>query len=135
MHERSWRPDFGERPERIRRLFERESDLAAGTRPHVVALSRHMVAHVPARFEVPMVVGPERERPFPDVLPPGGVLHAGERAEEWRRCAEHHPAKREDPFDARTEPPTQLERDPTGRSEEHTSELQSPCNLVCRLLL
>src|SRR6266446_9948619 len=22
-----------------------------------------------------------------------------------------------------------------GRSEEHTSELQSPCNLVCRLLL
>src|SRR2546426_7021958 len=25
--------------------------------------------------------------------------------------------------------------DMTGRSEEHTSELQSPCNLVCRLLL
>src|SRR5256885_11893886 len=24
---------------------------------------------------------------------------------------------------------------PTCRSEEHTSELQSPCNLVCRLLL
>src|SRR5256885_2711140 len=24
---------------------------------------------------------------------------------------------------------------PSGRSEEHTSELQSPCNLVCRLLL
>src|SRR2546426_1299084 len=24
---------------------------------------------------------------------------------------------------------------PVGRSEEHTSELQSPCNLVCRLLL
>src|SRR5256885_5283242 len=24
---------------------------------------------------------------------------------------------------------------PRGRSEEHTSELQSPCNLVCRLLL
>src|SRR5256885_2814836 len=30
----------------------------------------------------------------------------------------------------------QLETDPSaGRSEEHTSELQSPCNLVCRLLL
>src|SRR5256885_11570341 len=28
--------------------------------------------------------------------------------------------------------PTQTERK---RSEEHTSELQSPCNLVCRLLL
>src|SRR5256885_9803683 len=26
-------------------------------------------------------------------------------------------------------------RDPGARSEEHTSELQSPCNLVCRLLL
>src|SRR2546426_7029038 len=25
--------------------------------------------------------------------------------------------------------------DPERRSEEHTSELQSPCNLVCRLLL
>src|SRR5256885_11545181 len=27
----------------------------------------------------------------------------------------------------------ELEKEP--RSEEHTSELQSPCNLVCRLLL
>src|SRR2546426_1846838 len=26
-------------------------------------------------------------------------------------------------------------RAPASRSEEHTSELQSPCNLVCRLLL
>src|SRR5256885_13001497 len=26
-------------------------------------------------------------------------------------------------------------RSECGRSEEHTSELQSPCNLVCRLLL
>src|SRR5256885_3391542 len=33
--------------------------------------------------------------------------------------------------DCRTGPPG---RD-SGRSEEHTSELQSPCNLVCRLLL
>src|SRR6478735_9831271 len=28
-----------------------------------------------------------------------------------------------------------LECPPCTRSEEHTSELQSPCNLVCRLLL
>src|SRR2546426_6955617 len=28
-----------------------------------------------------------------------------------------------------------LRQHPVGRSEEHTSELQSPCNLVCRLLL
>src|SRR5256885_9621351 len=31
--------------------------------------------------------------------------------------------------------PRGAERPPPGRSEEHTSELQSPCNLVCRLLL
>src|SRR3989454_8235426 len=29
----------------------------------------------------------------------------------------------------------QINRDDFVRSEEHTSELQSPCNLVCRLLL
>src|SRR3989454_4099165 len=29
----------------------------------------------------------------------------------------------------------QIWRTPVQRSEEHTSELQSPCNLVCRLLL
>src|ERR1039457_7617312 len=28
-----------------------------------------------------------------------------------------------------------LLEEPANRSEEHTSELQSPCNLVCRLLL
>src|SRR5688500_19342143 len=28
-----------------------------------------------------------------------------------------------------------LRRGPAARSEEHTSELQSPCKLVCRLLL
>src|ERR1039457_7043424 len=28
-----------------------------------------------------------------------------------------------------------LHASPNNRSEEHTSELQSPCNLVCRLLL
>src|SRR5256885_7392248 len=28
-----------------------------------------------------------------------------------------------------------LQQRRAGRSEEHTSELQSPCNLVCRLLL
>src|SRR2546426_5714481 len=33
----------------------------------------------------------------------------------------------------RTRPPRSPPRRP--RSEEHTSELQSPCNLVCRLLL
>src|SRR5256885_10012433 len=33
------------------------------------------------------------------------------------------------------DPPEVLGRVADARSEEHTSELQSPCNLVCRLLL
>src|SRR3989454_6763754 len=37
-----------------------------------------------------------------------------------------------DPPARRREPPPPAAN---GRSEEHTSELQSPCNLVCRLLL
>src|SRR2546426_7673199 len=32
-------------------------------------------------------------------------------------------------------PGTRATRSSGARSEEHTSELQSPCNLVCRLLL
>src|SRR5688500_19476489 len=32
-------------------------------------------------------------------------------------------------------PPRRPTGEPNIRSEEHTSELQSPCNLVCRLLL
>src|SRR2546426_9070200 len=34
-----------------------------------------------------------------------------------------------------SEAPEHLSPGPAIRSEEHTSELQSPCNLVCRLLL
>src|SRR5256885_6185646 len=41
------------------------------------------------------------------------------RGSSWRRRAGSDPAHTPVP----------------GRSEEHTSELQSPCNLVCRLLL
>src|SRR5256885_8691174 len=36
---------------------------------------------------------------------------------------------------SRNSPSRIEERKNNGRSEEHTSELQSPCNLVCRLLL
>src|SRR5256885_12684230 len=41
----------------------------------------------------------------------------------------HRPARMPGPA------PGQHGDDGGGRSEEHTSELQSPCNLVCRLLL
>src|SRR5256885_9037538 len=37
--------------------------------------------------------------------------------------------------EARLVPSRWARRRPLQRSEEHTSELQSPCNLVCRLLL
>src|SRR6266850_8176001 len=37
-------------------------------------------------------------------------------------------------LEQRRVPPEPIHDDPQ-RSEEHTSELQSPCNLVCRLLL
>src|SRR5215467_16121345 len=51
-------------------------------------------------------------------LPAAGRSHLLDRLQR----AEHDPVSHAD----QTAPP---------RSEEHTSELQSPCNLVCRLLL
>src|SRR2546426_6512693 len=47
------------------------------------------------------------------------------RLESLRRRAHHRS----------TRAPGGADRAGLGRSEEHTSELQSPCNLVCRLLL
>src|SRR2546426_9049101 len=38
-------------------------------------------------------------------------------------------------LDGRHDPPARARESRRIRSEEHTSELQSPCNLVCRLLL
>src|SRR5256885_11376650 len=65
------------------------------------------------------------------------------RSTRWR-----HPWLREKRKNARRPPPTEPTLSCIGghpqpwralytvqRSEEHTSELQSPCNLVCRLLL
>src|SRR6266446_8703157 len=63
-------------------------------------------------------------RPPRSTLFPYTTLFRSERAHE---------------VDARGHPPREeLDRRPLvreRRSEEHTSELQSPCNLVCRLLL
>src|SRR2546426_8233541 len=56
------------------------------------------------------------------VLPHGAAARAGTRLEGRARLGGL--TDRERGGDARG-----------GRSEEHTSELQSPCNLVCRLLL
>src|SRR5205807_2768758 len=62
-----------------------------------------------------------------DRLP--GDLLAGGRV----RAAAEEALEREDA--ARRLHPLVVHRPASSRSEEHTSELQSPCNLVCRLLL
>src|SRR2546426_8823842 len=46
------------------------------------------------------------------------------------RLVANYTARQFEPFSAVTEGVARVRR-----SEEHTSELQSPCNLVCRLLL
>src|SRR5256885_9275544 len=57
---------------------------------------------------------------------------AGDREESQRqssRCVVRDQPEGHDGEDHEPDAPRRL------RSEEHTSELQSPCNLVCRLLL
>src|SRR2546426_11760192 len=63
-----------------------------------------------------------------------GLLEGGEAA---RPAADGAPPVRiEDLLKEGQESVLQVTKDPVPeRSEEHTSELQSPCNLVCRLLL
>src|SRR5256885_6906962 len=55
-----------------------------------------------------------------------------ERGED--ESADHRPEHGAEPADDRPEQELDGAAD-VERSEEHTSELQSPCNLVCRLLL
>src|SRR5256885_3184389 len=43
--------------------------------------------------------------------------------------------RRAEPGKSATLPFAMLNQNKHARSEEHTSELQSPCNIVCRLLL
>src|SRR5256885_4084993 len=49
--------------------------------------------------------------------------------------AEHPEGPGDDEAAAEAIPAEAAEQERAERSEEHTSELQSPCNLVCRLLL
>src|SRR2546426_8615519 len=66
----------------------------------------------------------------------GGGRTTSTRSWTWRDGA---PARRSAPFTTAPSGPTSPTSRSSGgssrRSEEHTSELQSPCNLVCRLLL
>src|SRR2546426_2099869 len=54
----------------------------------------------------------------------------GELQSHWRRFNHHTIAN-----ETTTMLATATQKPSASRSEEHTSELQSPCNLVCRLLL
>src|SRR5256885_3738016 len=87
-----------------------------------------------------MIRRPPRSTPFPtrrsSDLIDGERLAAQRLYDEVRHdtaiVGTHARAIRvEDPDDPRVELVEAMIR----RSEEHTSELQSPCNLVCRLLL
>src|SRR5256885_3179201 len=65
---------------------------------------------------------PSPRQPTPCPTPGGGAAHA-----LMDQCSHRHDI-----------PPVVSPSSPARggtRSEEHTSELQSPCNLVCRLLL
>src|SRR2546426_9198664 len=83
-------------------------------------------------------------RPPRSTLFPYTTLFRSRRGRR-RRAPESARASRR-PAAARARPPAGATSSPSGptrrrlardasRSEEHTSELQSPCNLVCRLLL
>src|SRR2546426_6566441 len=81
-----------------------------------------------------------RGPPPPCVAPAvalAGGQHGREHARQLRLCQEE--VDEAGPRDLHLFHVTggELERadELVGRSEEHTSELQSPCNLVCRLLL
>src|SRR5256885_16649367 len=66
---------------------------------------------------------------------PISVLDAADRRWRHRQAVSHADQSAlwlRDPAPSRC---ADRPRHACGRSEEHTSELQSPCNLVCRLLL
>src|SRR2546426_2508082 len=75
---------------------------------------------------------------------PPGTAPQGQLAEHGCRLRAAHGDDVEDELELgprherpphQPDAPLRLELDARDRSEEHTSELQSPCNLVCRLLL
>src|SRR2546426_2166181 len=64
---------------------------------------------------------------------PGATASAAVFRADSAGCARQPPDATAPPSAQSSCGPAQQLRSP--RSEEHTSELQSPCNLVCRLLL
>src|SRR5256885_12134654 len=62
-------------------------------------------------------------------------LTGSKRWRAWGEPRHHHTLVRTEGSGARGQGLKPWPLVPSPRSEEHTSELQSPCNLVCRLLL
>src|SRR3989454_5963828 len=91
------------------------------------------VAHGPGRRHLRQATEPRDERVAGEILQ---VLQAsGPRVEERE---DQQPKARAAVIPTQRctrSPQPRGERESLHRSEEHTSELQSPCNLVCRLLL
>src|SRR2546426_9082319 len=84
--------------------------------------------------------------PLDDQLPRTHASRMGNRTRRYAALVErlvdsvlatpgHTTSKLRHAVFARAFGPHPLTTLPVSRSEEHTSELQSPCNLVCRLLL
>src|SRR5258708_4858856 len=71
---------------------------------------------------------------LPDALPICG-RRAGGRRPARRRRDRRRDRRARAPGDSRAEPAPRARESPGARSEEHTSELQSPDHIVCRLLL
>src|SRR2546426_3481914 len=67
--------------------------------------------------------------------PPRSTLFPTRRSSDLRRAADPPPDHRAARCGVERPGGGRRRADPDRRSEEHTSELQSPCNLVCRLLL
>src|SRR2546426_9200431 len=104
-------PDIGEN--RVQEALEKQDELRGltGARGHLVGhLQRNKARAVVGRFELVHSL---------DSLELATELH--------RRSAT--------PLRVLVQVNVAREPQKSGRSEEHTSELQSPCNLVCRLLL
>src|SRR5256885_11915181 len=81
-----------------------------------------------------------RRPPRSTLFPYTTLFRSAERARDGRRRQRAHGEGRDDRLAVAVLSPVDVDlavprAQRPRRSEEHTSELQSPCNLVCRLLL
>src|SRR2546426_6666343 len=129
---------------RSRRASAVQNEQSASKKTHP-ARARHPLLSV--NSEQREIIAPQKtggRPPGPETISPAACasFHATSQGPEWRPAACDEPLRRESPswlgnraWLAGVRAFQHLFRGHSRRSEEHTSELQSPCNLVCRLLL